>query len=56
MALETVNICDSCSKRLDEGDEIYCLDCAAELRAEIEKLESEIDGLNEEIAALEPGE
>jgi len=48
MALETTNICDWCNKRLDEGDEIYCLDCAEELRAEIAELEKQIDMLTAE--------
>ena len=48
MALETANICDSCSKRLDEGEEIYCDACVEELKTEIAELEDRIEELEKE--------
>ena len=52
MALETVNICDSCNKRLDEGDEIYCQVCVEELRTEIEELKEDVRILEDKLSTL----
>jgi len=52
MAIELLVNCDECRTRLDENDEVYCIDCYSKLDNEVDDLEEKITQLEEEIEAL----
>ena len=47
--------CDECRKEQDTGDNIYCETCYEKLEQRIDELESENEGLIDDIKALKEG-
>jgi hypothetical protein len=45
--------CDACGKRIDVGNDVYCVDCVSELRDKIDDLQADLDQANKDIKSYE---